>query len=46
MLPEVFSLAISMQLPLFICNQDGSLDHMPCNKISEIINDRFRPIEI
>ena len=45
-LPEVFSLAISMQLPLFICNQDGSLDHMPCNKISEIINDRFRPLEI
>ena len=45
-LPEVFSLAISMQLPLFICNQDGSLDRMPCNKISEIINDRFRPLEI
>lgn len=45
-LPEVFSLSISMQLPLFICNQDGSLDCIPCNKISEIINDRFGPLEI
>lgn len=45
-LPEVFSLTIAMQLPLFICNQNGSLDCIPCNKISEIIKDRFKPLEV
>lgn len=44
-LPEVFSLVITMQLPLFICNHDGSLDCIPCNKIFEIVRDKFKPLD-
>lgn len=45
-IPEIFSLTIVMGLPLFICNSNGSLDYVPCDKIPGIINDRFGPIAI
>ena len=32
-LSKLFSLVITMQLPLFVCNTDGSLDFIPYNKI-------------